>query len=108
MKATDHLRVRDDQPTITFPVRRVDLELWLREPLPCILIVYDARADVAYWLYLQAYFAQLASFSLAEAGETVTVQLPRTNVVDEAAIRRFAQYRDNVLAQMRGVIHHYD
>ncbi len=72
------------------------------------MIVYDTRADVAYWLYVQAYFAQLISFNLAEAGETVTVHLPKTNVVDEAAIRRFAQYRDNVLAQMQGVIHHCD
>ena len=108
LKATDHLRLRGDQPTIAFSVRRADLELWLREPFPCILIVYDARADVAYWLYLQAYFGQLANFRLAEAGETVTVYLPRENVVDEAAIRRFARYRDDVLAQMRGVIHHYD
>ena len=108
LKATDRLRVRDNQPTIAFQVRRADLELWLRDPLPCILIVYDARADVAYWLYVQAYFAQLISFNLAEAGETVTVHLPKTNVVDEAAIRRFAQHRDNVLAQMQGVIHHYD
>ena len=108
LKATDRLRVRDNQPTIAFPVQRADLELWLREPLPCILIVYDAHADVAYWLYVQAYFAQLTSFSLTEAGETVTVHLPKTNVVDEAAIRRFAQYRDNVLVQMQGVIHHYD
>ena len=76
--------------------------------MPCILIVYDAQADVAYWLYLQAYFRQLTSFSLAEAGETVTVYLPRMNVVDETAIRHFARYRDQVLAQMQGVVHHYD
>ncbi len=29
-----------------------DLELWLREPVPYILIVYDAQSDVAYWLYV--------------------------------------------------------
>ena len=94
LKATDRLTVHVDRAAIAFPVRRADLERWLREPLPCILIVYDAQADVAYWLYLQAYFSQLTSFSLAEAGETVTVYLPQANVVDETAIRHFARYRD--------------
>ena len=106
LKATDHLTVLADRNVIAFPVRRADLELWLHEPMPCILVVYDAPADVEYWLYLQAYFAQLEGFRLAEVGESVTVYLPRTNVLNQEAIRQFARYRDSVLAQIVGVIRH--
>ena len=49
LKATDHLDVLRNGQTIAFPVKRADLELWLREPMPYILVVYDAQADAAYW-----------------------------------------------------------
>ncbi|MFN6181435.1 MAG: DUF4365 domain-containing protein [Dolichospermum sp.] len=42
LKATDSLRTLADQETITFSIARSDLELWLFEPMPCILIVYHA------------------------------------------------------------------
>jgi len=63
-----------------------DLELWLREPMPYILVVYDAQADVAYWLYVEAYFARLQDFNLDRMGRTVTVYIPKANVLDESAI----------------------
>ncbi len=63
LKATDSLRILADRETITFSVKCSDLELWLQEPMPCILIVYDAQMDIAYWLYLQAYFENLYHFS---------------------------------------------
>ena len=74
--------------------------------MPCIFIVYDAQADVAYWLYLQAYFENLVNFDLTQVGETITVHLPKENVVDQVAIRAFAWYKDDVLNQIQGVIHH--
>ncbi len=106
LKATDHLTALEDRDAVTFAVQRADLELWLHEPMPCILVVYDAQADVAYWLYLQAYFAQLEGFRLAQMGESVTVYLPRNNVLNPEAIRQFARYRDSVLAQIERVVRH--
>ncbi len=106
LKATDHPRVLVDRQTISFPVERSDLELWLKEPLPYILIVYDAQTDVAYWIYLQAYFENLPQFDLAKAARKVTIHLQKKNVVDEAAMRGFAQYRNDVLNQVQGVIRH--
>jgi len=74
--------------------------------MPCILVVYDARGNQAYWLYLQAYFERLDGFSLAEIKETITVHIPTANVVDQSSIKCFAQYRDNVLNQIQGTIRH--
>ncbi|MGV0024007.1 DUF4365 domain-containing protein [Phormidesmis priestleyi] len=106
LKATDTLKVLADKTTIPFTLKRADLELWLEEPLPLILIVYDAQTEVAYWLYVQAYFEQLNTSDLPQTGKTVTVYLSKQNIVDQEAIRTFARYRDTVLQQIQGVIHH--
>ncbi len=106
LKATDAPTFRQERDAIAFAVRRADLELWLREPMPYILIVYDTRIDVAYWLYVQAYFAGLPGFDLAQVGTTITVYLPRGNVVDEDAVRTFRSHRDAILAQIEEVIRH--
>ncbi len=105
LKASDRLRVRPGQTTVAFRLDRRDLALWLHELLPVMLIVYDGRKDIAYWIYVQSYFRRLKGFNLFSAGETVTVRLPTANVVSVAAIRRFARFRDNVFAQASEVVH---
>ncbi|NER37951.1 MAG: DUF4365 domain-containing protein [Oscillatoria sp. SIO1A7] len=106
LKATDSLRVLADGETISFTLGRSDLELWLGEPMPSILIVYDAQQDVGYWLYLQAYFENLANFDLAGVGDTVTVNISKKNTVNSAAIAKFAIYKNNIIMQIKGVIRH--
>lgn len=108
LKATDALRRIGDGSLIAFSLQRSDVEFWLQEPMPWILIVYDAQDDLAYWLYVQAYFERQLGFDLAQVGETVTVYLPTSNILNQEAVRQFAQYKGNVLAQVQGVIRHYD
>lgn len=59
VKASDHLGIRAKQATFAFRIDRRDLALWLAQPMPVILIVYDARKDAAYWLYIQSYFQHM-------------------------------------------------
>jgi Domain of unknown function (DUF4365) len=92
VKATDTIRLLTDQETVSFTLNSSDLELWLFEPMPCILVVYDAQKNVAYWLYLQAYFQKIEEFDLSLMGETVTVNIPRKNIINQAAIKIFAKY----------------
>jgi hypothetical protein len=105
MKASTRLKIRANQGTFPFQIERRDLVHWLAQPLPVILIVYDALRDVAYWLYVQSHFRQRKDFNLFTAGQTVTVQVPLTNVVRTSALRQFRRFRNRVLAQMRKVIH---
>jgi len=105
MKATDHLRLQQGASTFPFRIDRRDLVRWLAQMLPVILIVYDARKEVAYWLYVQSYFRKQAGFNLFTAGKSVAVDFPVGNVVDASAMRRFARFRDRVLAQKSEVIH---
>ncbi len=106
LKATDSLSILADQKTITFTLARSDLELWLFEPMPCILIIYDARDSQAYWLYLQAYFESLEEFDLSKVGESVTIRLSKDNILNRQAIKIFAKFKNDVLNQLQGVIRH--
>ncbi len=108
LKASDRLRLRSGQRTISFRIDRRDLVHWLAQVMPVFLIVYDGRKDVAYWLYVQSYFRRQEGFSLFTAGQTVTVHLPVTNVVTTGAVRQFARFRNRVNAQLRKVIHDED
>jgi hypothetical protein len=108
LKASDRLRLRPEQATFPFRIERSDLVYWLAQPMPVILIVYDARKNVGYWLYVQSYFRKRTDFNLFAAGKTVTVQVATTNVVDTAAVRKFARCRNRILEQSREVVHDED
>lgn len=105
LKATDSLPLLADGETISFPIQRSDLEYWLAEWLPVILIIYDAMADAAYWLYLQAHFQQQVDFNLALVSETVNVHINTRNVVDPDAIRQFALFKARILQRFEGIRH---
>jgi Domain of unknown function (DUF4365) len=104
-KASDRVKVRPGQKTVSFRIDRRDLIHWLAQLSPVILILYDAKRDIAYWLYVQSYFRRQPGFNLFVAGKSVTVKIPVANVVDGDAIRKLGRFRDRVLAQEIEVIH---
>jgi hypothetical protein len=108
LKATDHLKVRSDGTSISVRVEKADLRHWLEKLLPVILIVYDAPGDIAYWLYVQAYFASQANVNLERLGDRTSIRVPRANVVNQEAIRFFARFRDEILSQVEGRIQHHE
>jgi hypothetical protein len=99
LKATDHLNVLKDGRTISFPLDRRDLKVWLRELLPVIFVVYDAQKKRAYWLHVQQYLASMPTSELfAKAGQ-IRVCIPMSNRVNRHALRLFAQYRNERLSR---------
>jgi Domain of unknown function (DUF4365) len=102
LKATDAPKwVRNGQ-SLAARVDQRDFRHWLMEPMPVILAVYDAPNDTAYWLYVQDYFESGQTIRFDEAGTTMNTRIPRTNVVSPAAMRQFAGFRDQILAQIGG------
>ena len=80
--------------------------LWLTEPTPVILAVYDHTQGVVYYLDVQAYFAALPDFDLFAAGQTITVHIPRTSVLDVPALRRIADRLREVVRRVREAQQH--
>lgn len=107
LKATDRLKLRSAGQLIAVPIAGADLRAWLGESMPVMLIVYDAKEEAAYWLYVQAYFESQPDFDLAKLGKEVTVHIARSNIVDQAAMRRFAEFRDRILEQTKGQVRHH-
>ena len=103
VKATDHLKVTADGSAVVFRIDKADLVSWMRETFPVILVLYDAQADVAYWLYAQGHFA--ARKGDYGAGQTVTAHIPVANVLDEPAILRFAAVKAEIQRQRGGGRH---
>jgi hypothetical protein len=105
LKATDRLKLIDNGRAIAVRLDARDVSAWRDEPMPIILVMYDAQADAAYWLHVQGYFGGPRRRPSSRQGATATVRLPRAQMVDESAIRQFALLRDAVFARIRGVIH---
>jgi hypothetical protein len=106
LKATDRLKLIASGERLAQRLDRADLLAWLEETMPVILVVYDGKADVAYWLYVQAHFEKQAGFDPTRVGEQLTVHVQRANVLDQAAMRRFAHFRERICSQTRKVVRH--
>ena len=89
LKATDHLKRTSDISAVLFRLDRSDLDWWLVETFPVILVVYDAQADLAYWLYVQAHFEGKKVLPV-KSGKSVAVHIPITNVLNEDSVRYFS------------------
>jgi len=92
LKATDELRVLEDEETISFTLDRADINLWKRELMPVFLVVCDAQREIACWLYMQAYLKHTRAVALPPGQATLTVRLPKANILDGAAIERLRQF----------------
>lgn len=108
LKATDHPKWVEQGRMIACRIERADLRAWLNEPMPVILVVYDVTVDVAYWLYVQEHFQRRPRFEPARGSVKVTIRIPRTNVVNVAAMRHFAHCRNHLLAQMKDLEHYHE
>ena len=93
LKATDILKKSADGTVIPVRLEWRDVLFWANELDPIILIRYDAEEDRAYWLYVQESFRRVQWPERSGKASTITVHIPAGNVLDEAAIRRFAQFR---------------
>lgn len=106
VKSTDRLHLVAGGQAIAVRVDRADLFAWSRFLCPVILVVYDAQADTAYWLYIQAHLVRQPIHLSARSASSVTVHVPVVNVLDQAAIRTFARLRDRIHAQVGGRVQH--
>jgi hypothetical protein len=106
LKATDRLKHTANGSAVKCRIERADLLHWLEEAFPVVLVLYDAKADTAYWVYIQQHFGSLAGFAPEHCGERITVAIPRSNVLDRRAMRALARAKNAAAAILRGVWTH--
>jgi hypothetical protein len=89
---------------IAFDVDVRDYNLWMRESMPVFLVLYDAPADRAYWLYVQHYLESDLERRPAEGAKTFRVLIPKTNRVGMAFVRYARDCKADVVRQVRGKV----
>lgn len=93
VKATDALPLTTDGREVLQRIAVADLKAWLFEVAPVVLVVYDAKADVAYWLDVQEYARGLDPVETM-ARRTITLRIPRANVWTPDAVRRLREVKN--------------
>lgn len=105
LKATDKLPLINQNTIISFPVDKKDIDLWINEFNPVILVVYDAINKKGYWINIQSYFQSIPNFSIAKISKTTNVHLPITNKIGKATMSKFAQQKTLLYAQLSNIKH---
>lgn len=100
LKATENIRLTAGGQSASFTLEKKDLVTWLSEPLPVILIVYDAFRDCAYWLYIQEYFENIKNFDIRKVKKYQNVSIPVKNRVSRRSVMKFVEFKKNVLKQI--------
>lgn len=103
VKASDRLQPLKSGSQFAVTVKISDLDLWLQELMPYILILYDAEQDIAYWIYLQA---EVSRIQRSATRRTSILYVEKRNILNEDAIQQFAFYKNRVLQQVQEIIRH--
>lgn len=104
LKATDRPKHIKGKAEISFSADKRDLKTWYDEPYPVILVLYDAKIETAYWLYVQQYLRTIKGFDLNKIGDTYTLRIPKTNIVDQSAFKTMRNFKTNTLKELVSVI----
>jgi hypothetical protein len=103
-KASEKPRASGDNFVFDMDIR--DYARWTREPMPVILILFDASRRRAYWIYVQRFFGTHPPRNLSRGAGTVRIRIPKRQVVNRSAINRMRAYKQRVLEQLEGAINH--
>lgn len=107
LKAADAFRRGRIPNSIAVRISARDLDIWRNEALPVIIIAYDAKADLANWLYLQDYVENSGCVRYRPGQRTVTLYVPQSQLVDRNGVATFSGYKADVQAQTSGVAKHH-
>lgn len=106
LKATDIPAISADGTFYSFSISAKDYTAWMDEPMPVILILYDAKGNNAFWQYVQGYFEGHPSKQPKGSVDSVTVRIPTRNLFDETTVDYCRTKKQAVLSQLKGVIKH--
>ena len=79
-----------------------DYNLWMRELMPVLLVLYDASRRRAYWLAVQRYFLADAARLPKKGAKTVRIRVPRRQTVNRRAIAKMRELKWEALNQQQG------
>ena len=100
LKATDGLKLVEGGKAIALSLDLRHIRYWVNEPLPVVLVLYDAARDQAYWLDIQGYVGEYPDLLDPDA-VSKTIRIPTSNRLSVRAIDEFRRLRDERIARYR-------
>jgi hypothetical protein len=73
-----------------------DYNLWVREKMPVIFVLYNASCRRAYWPPIQEYFLAAVSRRPRKGASTVRIRVPRRQVVNGRAVATMPEPRSEM------------
>jgi hypothetical protein len=84
LKAAETLQTVGSDYVFDLDIR--DYNLWMREKMPVILVLFDASRKKAYWRAIQSYFREDVARQPRKGAKTVRIRVPPRQVVNRRAI----------------------
>ena len=92
LKSTDIIQLSKQKKSFVFDLSKRDLELWLYNTNPVLLILFDAQKEISYFIDLQEYFKK-NRVPLKNVRKFVRVYIPEN-----------AFFKDSVLQELRNTL----
>jgi len=70
-----------------------DYNLWMRERMPVVLVLFDASRKRAYWLAVQRYFRADIARQPSKGAKTVRARVPMLQVVNRRAVAKMRELK---------------
>ena len=94
VKATEHPRYVDGGESLAIRIQAADIAYWQFQPMPVILVVYDATRDQAFWIHVQE--SLQTESTLKSDRDRVTIRIPVAQLLTPEAMRYFQACRAQV------------
>jgi hypothetical protein len=102
LKATETLKRVGANYVFDLDIR--DYNLWIRELMPVVLVLFDASRRKAFWLHVQGYFRDGVSRRPKKGARSVRVRVSRRQAISRKAIARMRAIKQEVTARLSKVI----
>jgi Domain of unknown function (DUF4365) len=87
LKSTDAIQFSKKENAFAFDLSQRDLELWLRNSIKMLLILYDAQREFAYFEDIQEYFRK-NTIKFKQGRKFVRIFIPIEKVVDAHTVKQ--------------------
>lgn len=98
LKASDKPTISADAAAVFCRIDKADLLYWLEEKMPVILVHYDAKKNMAWWIHVQNAIESRQKAQLFVSGKQMTVAIPTANVFDSSVLKVIARRKNAIVA----------
>jgi hypothetical protein len=106
LKATDFINRYKKKGGYTFSVSKKDIDMWFNEPFPVYLILFDAIAEQAFWIYFQNYLSINRITPAKISGKSLTILINSQNLFGMSTPMLWQSHKEKVLKRLKGAISH--